>query len=285
MWLEPEKLKQTLDEKGCYHTPDVVERSIGDRLFGNCDFWFHKLALTAISLGCFRAYTGKFDRWCWSRYGLRIVTAIERCGGEVHIEGAANLDKLDGPAVFVANHMSMLETLILPGLVLLYTDSTIIVKQALIDRPFFGEIMRSVGALGVGRTDPRQDLKVMLGGGAEALKQGKSIMIFPQSTRLPIFDRSKFNSIGVKIASKAGVPVVPVALKTDFQGVGKVVKDFGPVDRSQKVMFAFGEPMPPTMNRKEIHAKSIDFIESSLKSWGAELADSSDAEGEKHEQR
>ena len=62
-----------------------------------------------------------------------------------------------------------------------------------------------------------------------------------------------------------------------------MVKDFGPVDRSQKVMFAFGEPMPPTMNRKEIHANSIEFIESRLKSWGAELAEGSEAEGEKHE--
>ena len=97
-------------------------------------------------------------------------------------------------------------------------------------------------------------------------------MIFPQSTRLPVFDPAKFNSIGVKIAARAKVPVIPVALKTDMLGVGKVLKDFGPVDRTKDVMFNIGDPLPPTMDKKGIHEKCISFITSNLRKWGTQIA-------------
>jgi len=168
--------------------------------------------------------------------------------------------------------MSMLETLIMPGPILAYHDATIVVKQALLDMPVFGRLMRDAGAIGVGRKDPRKDLKVMMEQGVAELKSGRSIMIFPQSTRLPVFDPSKFNSIGVKMAVRAGCPVIPVALKTDLLGIGKIIRDFGKVDRSKKVWFKFGEALPPDMNPKEIHARCIDFITSNLRSWGAQIA-------------
>lgn len=279
MSFEADELKRILTEKGTYRTPEIVPRSLGDRIFGNTDFWYHATTLKVVSSGCLHAYAGKFSRECWYSHGVIAMHTVERCGGKIVIEGGRNLAALDGPVVFVANHMSMLETLILPGLVLLFTDSTIIVKQSLIDRPFFGKIMRTVGALGVGRKDPRADLKVMLEGGAAALKSGKSVMIFPQSTRLTTFDGSKFNSIGVKIAAKAGVPVVPIALKTDFLGVGRLVRDFGAVDHSKSVMFSFGEAMPPTMDRKEIHRRCVEFITEKLREWGTEIVDNSAGKG------
>jgi hypothetical protein len=49
----------------------------------------------------------------------------------------------------------------------------------------------------------------MMDGGLARLKQGISIVVFPQTTRMVDFDASQFNSIGVKLAKKAGVPVVP----------------------------------------------------------------------------
>jgi 1-acyl-sn-glycerol-3-phosphate acyltransferase len=212
----------------------------------------------------------KFDRWCWAEHSVRSIWAVERCGGTVEIVDG-DLAKVNKPTVFVANHMSLLETLIMPGPVLVYHDATIVVKQALLDMPFFGRLMRDAGAIGVGRKDPRRDLKVMMERGIHELKNGRSLMIFPQSTRLPKFDPSKFNSIGVKMAVRAGCPVIPVALKTDLLGIGKVMRDFGKVDRSKKVWFKFGEAIEPDVDRKEMHARCVDFIVSNLRSWGAEI--------------
>ena len=58
------------------------------------------------------------------------------------------------------------------------------------------------------------------------------------------FDPGAFNSLGAKLAARSGVPVVPIALKTDFSGLGPVVKEFGRIDRTRTVHFRFGELVP-----------------------------------------
>ena len=88
--------------------------------------------------------------------------------------------------------------------------------------------MRSRNPIVVGRTDPRKDLEAVMNGGVELLKNGISIVIFPQSTRSVEFKPEEFNSLGVKLAKKAGVDVVPIALKTDFWGNGKLIKEAWP---------------------------------------------------------
>ena len=79
-------------------------------------------------------------------------------------------------------------------------------------------------------------------GGRERLAQGRSIIIFPQTTRSLGFDPKLFNSIGVKLARRAGVPVVPIALKTDAWGVGKLIKDFGKIHPEKTVLVDFNKP-------------------------------------------
>ena len=46
----------------------------------------------------------------------------------------------------------------------------------------------------------------------------------------------------MKLAKKAGVQVVPVAIKTDFWGNGKLIKELGPLDRHKPIHIKFGEP-------------------------------------------
>lgn len=278
MWLTVEELKKSLESKGNYATSDDVTRRVLDRPFWRLGIWFHFLLFRVIASGCMIARRRAFGCSDWAIHAARSIRAVERAGGKIEID-VGDVGKFAGPAVIVANHMSMLETLILPALVLPFNDAVIVVKQALLDMPMFGTLMKSVDAIGVGRSDPRRDLKAMMEGGVRCLKSGKSLMIFPQSTRLPVFDPAKFNSIGVKIASRAQVPVIPVALKTDMLGIGKVIKDFGKVDRKKKVWFRAGEPLPPTLNKKEIHDKCVSFIVSNLREWGAEIVESDTAKG------
>jgi len=106
-----------------------------------------------------------------------------------------------------------------------------------------------------------------MNGGADILASGVSIVIFPQSTRSVEFRPEDFNSLGVKLAKKAGVKVIPVAIKTDFWGNGKFIKEIGPVDASKTIYIKFGEPMAISGNGKEDNQKIIDFIQSSLKDW------------------
>jgi 1-acyl-sn-glycerol-3-phosphate acyltransferase len=129
--------------------------------------------------------------------------------------------------------------------------------------------MRSRNPIVVGRTNPRDDLRTVLEGGATILSEGRSLVIFPQTTRTPVFDPKEFNTIGIKLAKRANVPVVPIALKTDAWGNGKRLKDFGKIDPSKKVYFSFGNPMVVKERGVEEHNAIIDFIEQHLKEWNS----------------
>ena len=110
-------------------------------------------------------------------------------------------------------------------------------------------------------------LEAVMNGGTELLSKGSSIVIFPQSTRNLVFKPEEFNSIGVKLAKKAGVPVVPVAIKTDFWGNGRLIKELGPIDNKKTIHIKFGEPFMVTGNGKEENNRIISFIQESLEEW------------------
>jgi 1-acyl-sn-glycerol-3-phosphate acyltransferase len=178
-----------------------------------------------------------------------------------------NMRKFDGPAVFIGNHMSTLETMVLPCIIQPVKETTFIVKKSLITMPVFGHVMRSRDPIVVGRENPREDLKAVLLEGSKRLQNGRSVIVFPQSTRAVEFKPGEFNSLGIKLAARAGVPVIPVALKTDAWGIGRYMKEFGPIDNRKVVHFAFGEPMRVEGRGAEEHDRVIRFIREKLAAW------------------
>jgi len=196
-----------------------------------------------------------------------ILEAIESLGTRVIVENVEALRGIDGPCVIVANHMSTLETFLMPCIVLPVKPMTFVLKRSLVDYPVFGIVARSWNPIVVGRVNPREDLRAMLEGGHDRLSRGISVTIFPQTTRTTIFRPDQFNSIGVKLARREKVPVLPVALKTDAWGTGKYLRDFGPVDPTREVRFCFGEAMEVGNNEREVHQATVDFIADRLKAW------------------
>ena len=186
---------------------------------------------------------------------------------DVTVEGLDILRKLDSPCVFIGNHMSTLETMVLPGIIQSFLEVTFVVKESLVQYPVFKHVMRSRDPVLVGRVNPREDLRTVLEGGQEKLRGGTSMIIFPQTTRSLGLDLEQFNTIGIKLARRAQVPVVPVALKTDAWGIGRIVKEFGRIDLSKRVRFAFGEPVTISGSGKEEHESVIEYISGKLKEW------------------
>jgi 1-acyl-sn-glycerol-3-phosphate acyltransferase len=218
-----------------------------------------------------QAKSGVYDDKAWADSSYYIFRFIEKCGGRFHLSGMENIASAPEPVLFIGNHMSTLETMILPGIISPLRKVTFVVKESLVKHPLFGDVMRSRNPIVVGRTDPRKDFEAVMNGGMELLSKGISIIIFPQSTRSFEFRPEDFNSLGVKLAKKACVKVVPVALKTDFWGNGKFIKELGPIDRHKPIYIKFGKPFPVTGSGKEENQKIIGFIQSSLKDWGGEV--------------
>ena len=226
-----------------------------------------------------RASRGRYDDVAWSRSSLAILRALEGAGVRIEITGVDHFRTLDGPCVFVGNHMSTLETFVLPTLIRSWRPVTFVVKKELADYPVFGPVMRSRNPVVVGRANPRDDLKAVLEGGSERLRAGISVVVFPQTTRTPVFDPAAFNSIGIKLAKRAQVPVVPIALKTDAWGNGRFVKDIGRIDPAKTVHIEFGAPLRVQGTGAAEHQRVVDFIEERLRVWGGTVANGATSTG------
>lgn len=251
-----------------YRTPPDHPRDLADRLCFGGSAWFYARIAQVVLDGRAKAIAGRYDRAAWSGSSRRVLDALEGCGARVQVEGLDNLRAVGGPAVLIGNHMSTMETMVLPALVDPILPVTFVVKDSLVRMPVFGTLLRARAPITVGRASARQDMQTVLEEGCARLADGVSVIIFPQSTRQSRFDPEQFNSLGVKLARRAGVPVVPVAVRTDFWTNGKLVKDLGPLVRSRPVHFRFGAPLRVTGGGKDEHQAVVDFICDSLREWG-----------------
>lgn len=216
----------------------------------------------------YKAAKGQCDDACWVKGSRWFSDQVEDLGCPIRIEGLEHLAKVSKPCVIVANHMSTLETFLLPAIVRPYMPVTFVVKDSLVTMPLFGAVMRSRNPVVLGRKNPREDLTTVLREGVDRLAHGISLIIFPQSTRMPVFDPQQFNSIGEKLAKKAGVPIVPLALKTDAWSTGSLIKDIGPITAGLPVRFRFDAPKTvDAKNSKAVHEYISSFIENSLAEW------------------
>jgi len=209
-----------------------------------------------------------YNRFNWVASSLAVLKAIESIGIKIHVKGMKNLSSFEGPAVIIGNHMSTLETLLLPSMIQPVKSVVFVIKKELVDFPLFGPVAAARHPIIVGRTNPREDLKIVMEEGSKSLQNGRSVIIFPQKTRTSHFIKSHFNSLGIKLAKRNNVPVVPVAIITDAWGNGKFIKELGKIDTSKKVYFEFGEPLFIPGNGSEEHEKVLHFIESKFIEWG-----------------
>ncbi|MBR2345497.1 MAG: 1-acyl-sn-glycerol-3-phosphate acyltransferase [Lentisphaeria bacterium] len=214
------------------------------------------------------AARGELDKKNQIRFSSGNIRLVEDCGGTVHLRGLNHLRDLNGqPAVIIGNHMSLLETAALHAIIREHVDFSFVIKESLLKVPYLRDILISLNAIPVGRTNPREDLKTVLTEGKKILESGRSMVVFPQSTRTRTFEPEQFNSIGVKLAKAAGVPVVPMALKTDILECGKIIRDLGPVFPEREVRFEFGPAMEIEGNGQEQQKKIIEFIGNAFTSW------------------
>lgn len=233
-------------------------------------YFYARMFLGPVPWLCRRAAKGHCDDMAWVYSSVWLANILEASGCRLDLTGLANLRRGGVPRVYVANHMSTLETFVLPAVIRPEHPVTFVVKKSLTTMPFFGAVMRSRYPVVVSRSNPREDLAVVLEEGTKRLRQGISIIVFPQSTRSVEFSREHFNSIGVKLARRANVPVVPVALKTDAWAQGRAIKDFGPIRPQVTVHFSFGEPFAVEGNGKKEQRAICDFIEQNLHVWNKE---------------
>ena len=252
-----------------YHTPENTHHYWGDKMAFGTRWYFMLRYILIIARARLAVARNRFDETWFMRTNLSIFRLIEGCNGRFHITGIENLRHCPGPVVIVGNHMSNIETNALGCVIWPHRPLTYVAKASLLKFPIFGRVLAWADPITVGRTNPRTDLQTVLNEGVKRLKSGISIILFPQSTRTIAFDPEKFNSLGVKLAHRAKVPILPMALKTDFWGNGRSFwRDFGPLQRHEPIHITFGKPFLVEGNGKQAHEHVLKFIQTHLKLWG-----------------
>ena len=142
-----------------YHTPVKERLSLKERILLNNRLYFSLKYINIVFRTRKQAVRKIYDTRAWADSSLYIFRFIEATGGRFHITGMENILRSKDPVLFISNHMSTLETMILPCLIAPLREVTFVVKESLVKHPLFGHVMRSRDPIVVGRTDPRKDLE------------------------------------------------------------------------------------------------------------------------------
>jgi len=245
------------------------QRILADKLFLNTRGYFVLKYIQMVLQNRRIAKKGLYNRERWAVSSYNVFKLIENCGGNFLIQGLENFRDCKEPVVIVSNHMSAMESMIFPCLIAPFMEVTFVVKESLVTHPLFGPVMRARSPITVGRSNSREDLISVMKQGKEFLEKGTSVVIFPQGGRRNVFKHEEFNSLGVKLAKSAGVKVIPMAIKTDFWGNGKIIRDLGPIRRNRKIYISIEKPIEISGNGKRENDQIIEFIENKLSTWNS----------------
>jgi 1-acyl-sn-glycerol-3-phosphate acyltransferase len=189
--------------------------------------WYAGSAVIAI-VGCPILLLPRRAVVAWSRLWIRFVLAWLRLTvGLTHrVRGLENLPP--GPCLIASKHQSSWETM---SYTVLFDDAAIVLKRELVLIPIVGWAMARAGNITVARGDGARALRGLIKQAQDRVRQGRSILIFPEGTRVAV-GASKPYQVGVAaLYRQLNIPVVPVALNSGlFWGRRKFVKRPGIVD-------------------------------------------------------
>ena len=142
-------------ENGTYKTPPDLKRHWLAGVSPTLAFYsgFSLIVFRSASL----AKRGVYGYEEWRSSSVDVLRQLERAGCRFEVTGAEHLQEAGDSVVIVGNHMSMLETMILPSLVVPFRKATFVVKHSLIDYPVFKHVMRARNPITVTRDNPRAD--------------------------------------------------------------------------------------------------------------------------------
>ncbi len=126
------------------------------------------------------------------------------------IKSQSNLDDSEKPVIFVANHASYLDTLVL--LAVLNTHVTLVGKKELMHVPFLRSFMRKLGHITVDRKNFKKSKKASVKM-KHRLKAGDSILLFPEGTFTYAAGVRPFKLGAFILATQTELPVIPISLK------------------------------------------------------------------------
>lgn len=175
---------------------------------------------------------------------------VEITNSQVKVNGTENLP--DGPVLFVSNHQGNFDIPVLLGYV--NKPMGFISKIEVQKLPIVPRWMEVMNCVFINRKDRRQAI-LSIKEGAEKLKKGHSLVIFPEGTRSKGGEVAEFKAGSLRLATDSGVPIVPIAIN----GTYKIMEHGGVFMKPSNVEVSILSPIFDTENQnvkelaKELH--------------------------------
>ena len=189
----------------------------------------------------------------WARLNVSAARAI--CGIRYQVRGAENVPR--EPCIILSKHQSAWETL---AYQVIFPPHVWVLKRELLRVPFFGWGLAMLSPIAIDRGAGRRALRQTLDQGRERLKQGFSIVIFSEGTRMAPGARGTYRAGGAWLAVQTAAPVVPVAHNAgEFWPRNAFLKHPG------VVTISIGAPIAPQgMSAEELNSRVERWIEDEM---------------------
>ena len=197
--------------------------------------------------------TSRTAAW-WYRLWARVTLA--GCGIRVAAERPAPWPPA-GPVVYVANHQAMVDV---PAFALGVAAPFVFVARAELRRlPLVGGLLRRSRGVFLDRATPRAAVAALAEAGGR-LREGHSVLFYPEGTRGYGGPLGAFSAGAFRLAARAGVPVVPVAI----EGAWRVLNERTRQARPGVVTVRVGAPIPPTTDAGALADRARAAVAESL---------------------
>lgn len=153
----------------------------------------------------------------------------------VTVKGFSNIDP-NKPYIFMPNHMSNFDIPVI--LAHLKVQFRWLAKAELFRVPLFGFAMKRAGYISIDRSN-RKSAFESLARAAQIIRNGRSVVIFPEGTRSRDQSVKAFKKGGFVLAVESGVPIVPVVI----HGTWRIMSKNGLMIRPGSVTMEILEPI------------------------------------------
>ena len=175
----------------------------------------------------------------WVRFVLYLLEVI--CKLKVRATGLEHIQ--NQPLVIASKQQSALETLFL---YIALIEPKYVLKSSLQYLPFLGMCFTKLGMIFINRTSPISAIKTIKSQAKKLLEDGKSIIIFPEGTRVPYGAKGKYSPGVAAIYESCDFDIVPVSLNSGkYWGRNSIIKYPG------ECHINFLPPVPKNLSKNE----------------------------------
>ena len=189
----------------------------------------------------------------WGRMVIWLARVV--LGIRYRVEGLEHLPET--PCVVLSKHQSAWETIAFQQI---FPPVSFVLKKNLLRIPFFGWGLALFSPIAIDRAAIREAMKQVEVQGKERLKSGFWVLVFPEGTRMAPGEKGNYQVGGAWLATKAGVPVLPVA-----HNAGRCWPKNAFIKRPGLITVVIGQPIA-TEGRKatQVLAETEAWIENTM---------------------